>query len=222
MQFIKKNSAAQSVPVMPLEKTGAQQSVVSQEPQKPTDERIKQLQLELQERDKTIEEYTAHLKRLQADFENYMKRTNKEKLELQTLSAGRIVTKILTTLDDFERALTNTGSLEEFKQGIRMVFDQLKKTLSEEGLVEIPSTGTLDPYKHEVMLQQPSTQPEGSILATLQKGYTFKNNLLRCAKVSIATSILESKAPNKETNTAASRTETSEEEHNGKGKNNWN
>ncbi|GEM_PF-153378 len=193
MQFMKKNSAAQPVPVETPKNTelkqSVKQSVASQEPQnKPTDEHIKQLQLELQERDKTIEEYTTHLKRLQADFENYMKRTSKEKLELQTLGASRLMTKLLITLDDFERALVSTGNLEEFKQGINMVFNHFKKTLYEEGLAEIPSTGTLDPYKHEVMLQQPSTQPEGSILATLQKGYTLKNNVLRCAKVSIATS----------------------------------
>ena len=173
---------------------------------------VTQLQHQLQERDKTIEDYTAHLKRLQADFENFMKRTTKERAELQNFGASRLMAKLLNTLDDFERALNqqanqhtehtkkdsqkaedtrenisqNTQSFVEFQQGMNMVFQQFKKTLHEEGLAEIPCKGMIDPYKHEVLLQQPSNQPEGMILETLQKGYTFKNIVLRCAKVSIA------------------------------------
>ncbi|MDO8661333.1 MAG: nucleotide exchange factor GrpE [Candidatus Woesearchaeota archaeon] len=204
MQFMKRTPIAQSVPETP-KTTEIKKSVEVQESQnKQIEENAKQLKKELEARDKTIEEYGNHLKRLQADFENYMKRTTKEKLDMQNLGASRIMTKMLATIDDFERALANTGTLEEFKKGIQMVFNHFKKTLYEEGLAEIPITEKPDPYKHEVILQQPSTQTEGSILTTLQKGYTFKNVVLRCAKVSIATG----KSTNKEvTNTTVTNTE---------------
>jgi len=134
-----------------------------------------------------IADLTETLQRLQAEFENYKKRVDKEKGEFVKFSKADVVNKLLPVLDTFEIALKNTSDKEKFVKGIEMVYAQLFSTLESEGLKPIKAFGKkLDPYFHEVMLKQKSDKEEEIILEELQKGYMFNDRVLRHSKVKVS------------------------------------
>ena len=134
-----------------------------------------------------IAELTDDLQRLQAEFENYKKRADKEKAEFSSYAKADLVAKLLPLLDTFEIALKNTDNHEKFVKGTEMVFAQLFSTLGAEGLRPIQAQGKkFDHYYHEVMLKQKSNKEEGIVLEELQKGYMFKDKVLRYSKVKIS------------------------------------
>ena len=146
-----------------------------------------EIQKQLEEKQKTIDELTDTLKRLQAEFENYKKRVDKEKEEFTKYSAALTVGKLLPVLDSFEIALKSTNDKEKFVQGIKMIHAQLISTLESIGLRPIKADGEqFDPYKHEVLLKEESDKPEGTILEELQRGYMFQDRVLRFSKVKIS------------------------------------
>lgn len=131
------------------------------------------------------EDYKDLLQRLQAEFENYKKRIEKEKQELFAIAKHSLIKKLLDTYDDFERMLQHVHD-QESKHALEMIFKNFKKVLEEEGVRPIESKGKkLDPYKHEVM-----TQVEGEdddiIVDEFQKGYMLHNHVLRTSKVMIS------------------------------------
>jgi len=146
----------------------------------------------LAEQEKTIKDYTDHLKRLQADFENYMKRTQKEQQNIADLAVNNVVRKMLTIVDDFQHTMTHMkneqATKEEVVKGVEMIFGKLHKFLTEEGVKPIESNGKkFDPQFHEVLLtEETNTVPENTILEELQRGYTRKDSVVRYAKVKIA------------------------------------
>ena len=134
-----------------------------------------------------IDELTETLQRLQAEFENYKKRADKEKEEFVKYAKAELIAKLLPSLDTFEIALKNTKDHEKFVKGMEMVFAQLYSALEAEGLRPIQAQGKkFDPYYHEVMLKQKSEKEEGIVLEELQKGYMFKDKVLRYSKVKIS------------------------------------
>ena len=133
-----------------------------------------------------IVELTDDLQRLQAEFENYKKRTDKEKQEFSNYAKAELIAKLLPLLDTFEIALKNTKDHEKFAKGMEMVFAQLFSALEAEGLRPIQAHGKkFDPYYHEVMLKQESDREEGVVLEELQRGYMFKDKVLRYSKVKV-------------------------------------
>src|SRR3989339_781130 len=86
-----------------------------------------------------LDQYTNNLKRLQADFENYIKRAEKDKQEFTKYASHRLISKLLNTLDDFERTLNIVDVVNDkaIKEGIEMVYKQLQKILTEEGVKPI-------------------------------------------------------------------------------------
>lgn len=136
--------------------------------------------------DQQIKDLTDSLQRLQADFENYKKRVEKQTSELKKYAQAEIVAKLLPVLDSFEIAFKNTNNKEEFIKGVEMIFSQLFQTLEDLGLKKIDSNCRFDPYKHEVLLTQESDKEDGHILEELQKGYLFKDLIIRHSKVKIA------------------------------------
>jgi molecular chaperone GrpE len=141
-----------------------------------------------------VEDLVETLQRLQAEFENYKKRVDKEKEDFQRYSKADLVYKLLTVLDTFEIALKSTNDHEKFVKGMEMVYAQLFSTLESEGLKPIDITGKkLDPFYHEVMLKEKSEGEEGMIVQELQKGYTFNGRVLRHSKVKVSEKIEESK-----------------------------
>lgn len=153
---------------------------------------LEQLKKQLAEKEKIIQDYTNHLKRLQAEFENYIKRTDKERCDLQEFVKQKLILKLLIIVDQFRSALEQLKQHqqvpEEFTKGVEMIFNNFHKVIEEEGVREIVCKGkALDPYKHEVMLQINTDEyPENTIVDELQKGYMFNDKVLRYAKVSIS------------------------------------
>lgn len=144
------------------------------------------------------------LKRLQAEFENYKKRQEKETLQIIKNANAELIKKILPVLDSFELAIKNTnGNTEEivkFKKGLEMIYAQLFSILKEQGLRTIESEGKIfDPYKHEVlMIKEDNTFEDDTIIEELQKGYMLNDIVLRHSKVMIAKHNKESMEDNKD------------------------
>ncbi len=134
-----------------------------------------------------IDELTNDLKRVQAEFENYKKRTDKENVKLCDYNKADIIKKLLTVLDSFEMALNNTEDHKEFVKGVELIYSQLYTLMKDEGLQYIDTAGKkFDPYMHDVMLSEKSEKEDNTILEELQKGYKFKEFVIRHSKVKVA------------------------------------
>jgi molecular chaperone GrpE len=141
-------------------------------------------------KDKTqeqIEELTNDLKRVQAEFENYKKRVERDNEKHCEYSKADLIKRLLTVLDSFEMAFKQTDNHEEFVHGVELIYSQLYTLLKDEGLRHIEVEGKkLDPTKHDVMLSEPSDKADDTILEELQKGYMLKEMVLRHSKVKVA------------------------------------
>lgn len=136
---------------------------------------------------KQKEELTDTLKRLQAEFENYKKRVDREKTEFVKYAHADVIERMLPVLDSFEIALKNTTDKEKFVEGIKIIYAQLYSVLEAEGLKPIKATGEkFDPYKHEVLMKQESDKPDDTILEEFQKGYMLNDRVLRHSKVKVS------------------------------------
>ena len=120
--------------------------------------------------------------------ENYCKRVEKENATFKEFASERIIVKLLLIVDDFERAITNLNSVpQETRKGIELIFKNLHKILDQEHVESIKAVGQkVDPFKHEVILQVESDQPEEMILEELQKGYTMSGKVIRYSKVKVS------------------------------------
>ena len=127
--------------------------------------------------------------RLQAEFDNYRKRTLKEKMDL-TKSAGQgIIKDILPVMDDFERAMTTLEAAEDIeavKEGIELIFSKFASFLKQEGVSPILTEDVdFDTELHEAITQipAPSEDLKGKIIDCVQKGYTLNDKVIRHSKV---------------------------------------
>ena len=138
-------------------------------------------------RDEKIAELTDTLKRLQADFENYKKRADREKDTYSKNANTRLIEKFLSLLDSFALAIknSNVSDFDKFRKGIEMIYAQFYSILQNEGLRPIEALGKkFDPYKHEVLMQEESEQ-DNIVLEEFQKGYMLHDHILRHSKVKI-------------------------------------
>ena len=156
------------------------------EESKKSDEK-ENLQEQLEEKTKKIEELTDTLKRLQAEFENFKKRIDKEKIEFVKYAHADVIASMLPVLDSFEIALKNTNDKEKFIEGIKIIYAQVYSVLEAEGLKPIKATGEkFDPYKHEVLMKEESDKPDDTVLEEFQKGYMLNDRVLRHSKVKVS------------------------------------
>ena len=127
--------------------------------------------------------------RLYADFDNYKKRTAKEKMELFDTAGKDIVSAVLPTIDDFERAnkaLENSDDVAALKEGMQLVYQKLLKTLESKGVKAMESNGTeFNADLHEAITEipAPSEEMKGKVIDTVEKGYYINDKILRYAKV---------------------------------------
>jgi molecular chaperone GrpE len=128
------------------------------------------------------------LLRLAADFENYKKRTARERQEYVTLANERLIGELLPILDDLERALRAAEEHQEvqLEEGVRLVHSSLASLLERHGVTAIDTDGKFDPYVHEALLSQPSEAEEGSVIDVVQKGYRLGDRVVRPARVVVA------------------------------------
>ena len=130
--------------------------------------------------------------RLAAEFDNYRKRTLKEKAELIKNGGEKTLTAILPVLDDFERALKNmeaTEATQAMKKGVELIFTKFNKVLAQEGLQKIETEDkNFDVDYHEAiaLIPAPSEDLKGKILDCVQTGYTLNDKVIRHAKVAVA------------------------------------
>ena len=148
---------------------------------------------ELKERAAKADDNWERLLRTTADFDNFKKRTAREKQDAIKYANESLLEKLVPVLDNFDMALaaaqnTQAGGVEQLQAGIKMIHQQLKKTLLDAGLEEIDAAGkAFDPNLHEAVSQQETTNaPEGQIVQQLRKGYKLRDRLLRPAGVVVA------------------------------------
>lgn len=168
--------------------------------------RVDELEAELVDQTERVEaaeterdEYVEDLKRLAAEFDNFRKRSARERDAMVQRANGRLIRECLGILDDLERALEaaerpapDAGSSSApapdatVVEGVALVEKRLRGLLEKEGVREIETDGTFDPHVHEALLTQPSEDAEGTIVGVMQKGYVHGDMVLRAARVAVA------------------------------------
>ncbi len=152
------------------------------------DEIISKLNTDLEEQTKKSEEYLDHLKRNMAEFDNYKKRMAKEKENMYISIVADFIAEILPIMDNFEKAINAESTDESFKDGIHMIYDQLKEMLDKTGLEEIECQGQdFDPNLHEaVMHVEDENYAEKQVVEVFRKGYRLGDKIIRHAMVKVA------------------------------------
>lgn len=127
--------------------------------------------------------------RLAAEFENYRRRSSKERIELIQTAGKEVITSMLQVLDDSERAekqMQETNDPDQIKEGVLLVFNKLRKTLQAQGLKAMESLNTdFDVEKHEAITEIPvdDKKLKGKVVDEVEKGYYLNDKLIRFAKV---------------------------------------
>ncbi|MGQ9469663.1 MAG: nucleotide exchange factor GrpE [Nitrososphaerales archaeon] len=164
--------------------------------EKSLENELDELRKALKEEHDRAEEYLNRLKYLQADFENFQKRVDREMLELVKYGNERLILKLLNVTDDLERAIKSgkeTDSKEALIEGVEMVLKGLKEVLKKEGLEEIDAIGKIfDPNLHEVIAHiETKDYPANTIIEEIRKGYLLNGKLIRPSMVKVALSLSE-------------------------------
>ncbi|MEW6238214.1 MAG: nucleotide exchange factor GrpE [Candidatus Omnitrophota bacterium] len=137
------------------------------------------------------DEYLDHLKRLQAEFDNYRKRVLKERTEMREYLLQEFLVRLLDVAENMERALNpqnHAVDAESHRAGVRMVYQQFLGVLKDYGLTRVETVGEkFDPHFHEAISQVKTAEREpGIILAEISPGYRLKDRVLRAPKVQVA------------------------------------
>jgi molecular chaperone GrpE len=148
-----------------------------------------QLEKELEDAQAVIEEQKDKYLRLSAEFDNYRKRTMKEKAELILNGGEKSISSILPVIDDFERAIKTMETAKDVKavkEGVELIYNKFMATLAQNGVKVIETKDQpLDTDYHEAIavIPAPSEEQKGKILDCVQTGYTLNDKVLRHAKV---------------------------------------
>ncbi|MCL4495734.1 MAG: nucleotide exchange factor GrpE [Firmicutes bacterium] len=140
---------------------------------------------------KMAQERYDQLVRLQADFDNFRRRVDREREELRGYVTGAILGEFLPVYDNLERALKympDTGEAKAWRMGVEMTLKGFNEVLNKFGVTPIPSVGTaFDPRVHEAVQRVDSDHPEGIIVEELLKGFQWKDRVLRASMVKVST-----------------------------------
>lgn len=140
---------------------------------------------EKDKKDEEIAKLKDQLLRNMAEYDNYRKRTAKEKADLMPDITARIVGEFLPIMDNLERALETECSDENYKIGVKMIYDSFMSTLDKLGVEKVP-TEDFDPAMHQAVQQVPSDELEsGKIASVFQNGYRIGTKVLRFAMVAV-------------------------------------
>jgi molecular chaperone GrpE len=139
--------------------------------------------------EKKLAELNDKYLRLYSEFDNYRKRTNKEKLDLISTASSSVLKDMLTILDDFERAIANNEQVEDItavKEGFNLIHNKFKNILEGKGLKQMNAKGEVfDSELHEAIanVPAPSEDLKGKIIDDVEKGYYLNEKVIRFAKV---------------------------------------
>lgn len=146
----------------------------------------------LQEEQAKVEKEQKEYLFLMAEFDNFRKRTLREKQDIIRNAAEKVLLGLLPIVDDFERGLAATADSEDaasVRQGMELIYNKLVKYLEQNGVKPIESTGAdFDPELHDALTSIPATDPaqKGKVIDTPTKGYMLNDKVLRHAKVVVA------------------------------------
>ena len=183
-QKSQKEDERQRPSVAPVESSGDDAgSAAAPAPESALAEQMQRLAAEKQD-------LTNTLVRLQADFDNYRKRTEKERDQARHRGVEHLVEQLLPVLDGFDRALAarDDPAYEDYRKGFELIRKQLWDLLAKQGVHRIESVGKeFDPNVHHAVEHVPTSDyPDGAVIEEFQPGYTFHNRVLRPAMVRVA------------------------------------
>lgn len=155
------------------------------------EDELETLRTELEEANKTGQEYLQLLQRVQADFNNYRRRAEQQRLDQMNSAKASVVLKVLPVLDDFDRALEampEEALNSDWGQGIALIDRKLRSALEEEGATPIEALGQpFDPWQHEAVDYVPTTNhKEGEVIEVIRQGYKLGDKVIRPAQVRVA------------------------------------
>lgn len=136
-------------------------------------------------KDEEIAKLKDQLMRNMAEYDNYRKRTAKERTELTPEITARVVGEFLPVLDNLERALQAETTDEKYKEGVKLIYDSFMGTLEKLGVEQV-QTEDFDPAVHQAVQQVESELESGKIATVFQQGYKIGNKVLRFAMVAVA------------------------------------
>lgn len=147
---------------------------------------IQEKEDKITQKDQDIEQYKEQILRLQADFENFKKHTEKQLNEKIRNANEELIKKIIDSYEDLERAL-KSGKSDDLQEGVELIHQNLKKVMEGEGLEEISAEGEkFDPYKHEALMAEANDDfDNGEIIEELCKGYTLNSKVIKYSKVKV-------------------------------------
>jgi len=150
-------------------------------------EGVASLQKALAEEKEKSEKYLTNWQRAQADFVNFKRRTEQERAEISNFANSTLILNLLPVLDDLERALGHINDDVEgspWVDGIKLIYKKMKSTLEAQGLAEIDAEGKdFDPNIHEAVMC--AEGEDGKVIGVLQKGYKYRDRVIRPAKVKV-------------------------------------
>lgn len=141
---------------------------------------------------KERDEYYDLLLRTRAEFDNYRKRVERERLDMMETAASDLLRNLLPVVDDLERALAtpaeHSGGIEAYRRGVELIHRQLLEVLRQHGVKPIDALGAeFDPHLHQAVTHEPAPgHREGEVIEEYRRGYTVGNRLLRPSMVKVA------------------------------------
>jgi molecular chaperone GrpE len=151
----------------------------------------------LEKSEKEYKELEDRLLRLAAEFDNYKKRTAREFQSIIKNANEELISRLVETLDNFQRALDsasrsnstkNSNNFDSFHKGVELIYHHFRDILRKEGLKEIKAIGEpFDPHLHEAVMQQKSDEyPEGVVINEISKGYILNDKVIKHSKVIVS------------------------------------
>ncbi len=155
---------------------------------KELEQRVEELEKELQSTSEQSAKYLNQLKYAKADLDNIQKQNQKRIIDVIERANGEILEKLLTFIDELEILSSKDADKQKLVEGVKMVHDKLLKLVETEGISAIKAVGEkFDPFKHEAIMEiETMDVPDGYITEEIRRGYIFKDKVLRASVVKVA------------------------------------
>ena len=174
---------------MAIKKTAKSKKKSSKNPSKSLKDKIVELDNKLLEQGEELKNISDKKIRLLAEFDNYKRRTQEERVNLLKYGAEELAKSLLPILDDLHRTLESEGKTKArtILEGVELIMSKLDKTLIDQGIISFDSIGQdFDPERHEALMSEDSDKGENIILKEFEKGYMYNDKILRHAKVVVS------------------------------------